>query len=193
MKRLCVFAGSRFGDRDDYRIRAEELGTEMAKRGLGLVYGGGKVGLMGVLADAVLAGGQSVIGIIPRALARDEVAHDGVTELRVVNSMHERKAQMASLADGFVTLPGGIGTLEEICEILTWAQLGIHRKPCAILEVASYYQPLLQFLDRQVETGFLPAFTRDDLLVDNNPAALIERLRTHEPTAAEPKLDWSGI
>ncbi len=139
MKRICVFLGSDQGIRTDYLLSVKALAKELVARDLGLVYGGAKVGLMGVLADSVLELGGSVIGVIPQGLTQKEIVHDGLTELRVVSSMHERKAQMAELASGFITLPGGIGTLEETCEILTWAQIGIHNKPCGLLNVCGYY------------------------------------------------------
>src|ERR671932_40439 len=147
MRRLCVYAGSNAGARPEYARAAEELARELVARGIGLVYGGGRVGLMGVLADTVLAGGGEAIGVIPQALVDREVGHQGLTELRVVGSMHERKALMAELADAFVALPGGYGTWEEFFEIVTWVQLGLHPKPCGLLNVAGYYDPLLALAD----------------------------------------------
>lgn len=160
MQRLCVFCGSSAGNRTVYADSARLLGQELAARGIGLIYGGGHVGLMGILADAVLAGGGEVIGVIPQALVDRELAHRGLTELRVVHSMHERKALMAKLADGFAALPGGFGTGDELLEMLTWAQLGIHAKPVGLLNVAGYFDSLLGWLDLAVREGFLTAENR---------------------------------
>ncbi len=150
-----MFCGSSAGARPVYAEAAREAGRAIAARGLGLVYGGGSVGLMGILADAALAAGGEVIGVIPRALQLRELAHAGLTRLDVVRSMHERKARMAELSDGFVALPGGMGTLEELAEIVTWAQLGLHAKPCGLLDVAGYWRPLAGFLDAAVAEGFV--------------------------------------
>ncbi len=155
MTRVCVFAGSAAGRLAEYGAAARQLGDELVRRGHGLVYGGGSVGLMGVLADRVLAGGGEVIGVIPRPLATKELAHAHLTELRVVDTMHERKATMASLADAFVALPGGLGTLEETLEILTWSQLGIHDKPVGVLNVAGFYDPLIKLLANGLREGFI--------------------------------------
>jgi uncharacterized protein (TIGR00730 family) len=155
VRRLCVFCGSAAGARAEYAQAARSLAAELARRRLGLVYGGASVGLMGVLADAALAAGVEVIGVIPRALAARELAHPGLAELRLVDSMHERKATMASLVDGFVALPGGLGTLEETFEILTWSLLGIHRKPIGLLDTAGYYGELLRFLGHATTEGFI--------------------------------------
>jgi len=155
MTRYCVFAGSSTGARPEYAEAARRLGETLARRGHGVVYGGGSVGLMGVLADAALAAGGEVIGVIPRGLATRELAHAGLTRLHVVGSMHERKALMASLVGGFVALPGGLGTLEETLEMLTWSQLGIHSKPVGLVNVAGYYDDLLRLLTRAVDEGFL--------------------------------------
>src|ERR1051326_9078958 len=144
IKRVCVFCGSRPGTRPVYAAVARAMGRSLASRGIGLVYGGGCVGLMGELADTIMANGGEVIGVIPRALVSREVAHRGITELMIVRSMHDRKSRMADLADGFIALPGGYGTFEEFCEVLTWAQLGLHRKPCGVLNVEGYYNSLLQ-------------------------------------------------
>jgi uncharacterized protein (TIGR00730 family) len=160
---------------------ARELGTTLARQGIGLVYGGASVGLMGAVADAALAAGGEVIGVIPEALVRKEVAHGGPVDLRIVGSMHERKAMMAELSCGFVALPGGIGTLEELFEIWTWAQLGHHRKPCALLNVEGYYDPLIAFLDGVVERRFLKAEHRGMLIVADDPEALLDRLRDYAP------------
>jgi uncharacterized protein (TIGR00730 family) len=153
--RWCVFCGSSAGTNPVYRAAALELGTALAAANIELVYGGGHVGLMGAVADAVLAAGGTVIGVIPRALAEREVAHSGLTQLHVVESMHERKALMADLSDGFVALPGGFGTFEEFCEAVTWVQLGIQAKPCVLLDVNGYYEPLIAMFDRAVEDGFV--------------------------------------
>src|SRR5690242_19117334 len=155
MKRVCVFAGSSAGVRPEYVSAAADFGTVLAGRGIELVYGGARVGLMGAVAGAVLAGGGRVTGVIPKALVEKEVAHGGLTELRVVTSMHQRKALMADLADAFIALPGGWGTLDEMFEILTWAQLGLHRKPCGLLNVFGYFDRLLAFLDHTMEEGFV--------------------------------------
>ena len=176
MKRICVFAGSSFGARLEYVAAASELGRVLATRGIGLVYGGARVGLMGAVADAVLAGGGSVIGVIPRALVEKEVAHDGLTELRVVGSMHERKALMADLSDGFIALPGGYGTLDESFEILTWAQLGFHQKPIGLLNVAGFFEPLLAWVERAIAEDFIKPVYRGLLLADTDTDALLDRL-----------------
>jgi uncharacterized protein (TIGR00730 family) len=176
MKRICVFCGSSAGKRPAYREQARRLGETLARRGMGLVYGGGSIGLMGIVADAVLAVAGEVVGVIPRRLARKEIAHAGLTRLHVVPSMHERKALMAELADGFVALPGGMGTLEEMAEILTWAQLGLHQKPCGLLDVEGYYAPLAAFLDHAVAEGFLRPDHRALLLVDRDPEALLDAM-----------------
>ena len=157
-----------------YRRLAEGLARTLAGRGVGIVYGGGRVGLMGVLADAALAAGGEVIGVIPQALIDREIGHRGLTELRIVGSMHERKALMAELADGFVALPGGIGTLEELFEVWTWAQLGLHAKPCGVLDADGFYAPLVGFLDHLVETGFVRPAHRAMLLAAQSPEALLE-------------------
>ena len=179
--RICVFCGSQMGASPRYREAARDFGTLLAGRGLGLVYGGGDVGLMGVLADAVLAAGGHAWGVIPRSLADREVAHAGLTELEIVTSMHERKARMADLADAFVALPGGLGTLDELFEIWTWAQLGIHAKPIGLLNVLGYFDPLLAFLDRTVEEGFVRPEHRATAAVDDDPARLLDRMLAQLP------------
>lgn len=176
MKRLCVFCGSSDGTRPDYLAAATEVGEALAQRGFELVYGGARVGLMRAVADAAMAAGGTAIGVIPDALVAREVAHEGLTELRIVSSMHERKAVMADLADGFLALPGGFGTLEEYCEILTWAQLGLHGKPCGILNIAGYYDPLLALFDRFVAEGFVRSDSLPMVLVEHNVAALLDRM-----------------
>jgi uncharacterized protein (TIGR00730 family) len=177
MDRLCVFSGSSPGAQPDYRRAAEELGRALAGQGVGLVYGGASVGLMGVVADAVLDAGGDAIGVIPQALVEREIAHPGVSELRVVGSMHERKALMAELADGFVALPGGMGTLEELFEVYTWTQLGLHSKPLGLLDVRSYYAKLVAFLDHAVEERFLTVEHREMLVVEQRAEALLEAFR----------------
>jgi hypothetical protein len=189
LKRVCVFCGSSIGSNPNHVVAAEKLGARLAAEGVELVFGGGGIGLMGKLADAVLAGGGAVIGVIPRALVDREVAHGGLTELRVVASMHERKALMADLADGFVALPGGLGTIEEFCEVLTWAQLGIHSKPCALLNVDAYFDPLLAFLDHVVDERFLTPESRALVLVAQEPEAILNVLRRHEPAPVARWLD----
>ncbi|HWJ72064.1 MAG TPA: TIGR00730 family Rossman fold protein [Kaistia sp.] len=179
--RLCVFCGSNEGFRPEYRNAAVALGQTIAAHDSALIYGGSKVGLMGAVADAVLAAGGTVIGIIPQALVDKEVAHPGLTELHIVGSMHERKAKMADMAEGFVALPGGIGTLEELFEIWTWAQLGYHGKPVGVLDIAGFYGKLLAFLDHQADEGFMRREHRDMLIVENDPEQLIQRYRTYQP------------
>ena len=181
IKRLCVFCGSSLGDAPAYAAAARELGTTLARRGIGLVYGGASVGLMGAVADAALAAGGDVIGVIPEALVRKEVAHGGPVDLRIVGSMHERKALMAELSCGFVALPGGIGTLEELFEVWTWAQLGYHAKPCALLNVDGFYDPLIAFLDNVVERQFLKPPHRAMLIVSDASNDLLARLAAYEP------------
>lgn len=173
--RICVFTGSRPGNNSGYGAAARQLARRIVERGYGLVYGGGNVGLMGVIADAVLESGGHVTGVIPDALVSREVAHCGLSDLRIVSSMHERKAMMAELSDGFVALPGGIGTMEEFFEILSWAQLGIHRKPCGLLNVTGYYRHIVRFLDNAVEMGFLKPKHRALLVVAEEPDDLLDR------------------
>ena len=181
IKRVCVFCGSSFGKRPAYRKAAEALGRLLAEREIGLVYGGGCVGLMGVLADAVMACDGEVIGVIPDSLMRREVGHRGVTKLHVVETMHERKALMADLADAFIALPGGFGTLEEFLEIVTWSQLGIQQKPCGLLNVENYWDGLLKVLDHAVDEGFLRPENAELVLVAQNPKSMLERLEQWEP------------
>jgi uncharacterized protein (TIGR00730 family) len=184
LKRICVFAGSSPGSRDEYRAAARELGQTLARREMGLIYGGARVGLMGALADAALAARGHVTGIIPELLVAKEIAHDGLSELRVVRSMHERKAMMAELADGFVALPGGWGTLEEFFEILTWAQLGLHQKPFGLLNVLGYFDPLLAFISHAVDEGFLRREHAAMVSVSGSPDALLDMLAAyHAPVA----------
>jgi uncharacterized protein (TIGR00730 family) len=183
MRRLCVFCGSSEGRDPAYLQAARALGETLAVDGIGLVYGGASVGLMGALADAALSAGGDVTGVMPRALVEKEIAHDRLGDLRVVGSMHERKALMAELSDGFVALPGGIGTFEELFEMWTWAQLGHHTKPCALLNVRGFYDGLIAFLNQVAERGFIKGAHRAMLIVGQEPTELIERLRAYEPPA----------
>jgi uncharacterized protein (TIGR00730 family) len=183
---VCVFCGSRFGETDRYRAAAEQLGGEIAARGLRLVYGGGRVGLMGALADAALARGGEVVGVIPDVLADREVAHGGLTELILTESMHERKATMEELADGFIALPGGFGTLEEFCEMLTWGQLGIHRKPLGLLDVDRFFDPLIAFFDQMTRDGFVPPLHRNLVLRADSAARLLDAYAAYEPPDIPP-------
>jgi uncharacterized protein (TIGR00730 family) len=189
VKNVCVFCGSSMGRRPGYARAARALGTSLAGNGLGLVYGGGSIGLMGVVADAALEGGSPVIGVIPKALARREIAHHGLTRLEVVPSMHARKARMAALSDAFVAMPGGIGTLEELFEVLTWGYLGIHSKPVGLLDVGGYWKPLIRLLDHAVEEGFLRPAHRKLVVVDRSPARLLARLARHR---VPPATRWMG-
>ena len=189
MKDVCVFCGSSNGRKPAYARAAHRFGAALAAEGLGLVYGGGHIGLMGVVSDAALAGGSPVVGVIPRSLARREIAHHGLTRLEVVPSMHARKARMAALADAFVALPGGIGTFEELFEILTWGYLGIHGKPTGLLDVGGYFRPLVHLLDHAVEEGFLRPAHRKLVVVDRNPERLLARLRRHRVPPATRWLD----
>ena len=178
--RLCVFSGSSSGTDPAYAAAAGELGAALAAKGIGLVYGGASVGLMGAVADAALAGGAEVIGVIPQSLMDKEIGHPGLSDLRVVGSMHERKALMAELSDGFIALPGGAGTLEELFEVWTWAQLGYHRKPCALLDVAGYYAQLSGFLDHVVTEGFVKPVHRDMLIIEPTVDGLLGRIATYD-------------
>lgn len=190
MKRVCVFCGSSGGARPNYRRAAERLGEELGRRTLSLVYGGGRVGLMGAVADAALSASAEVIGVIPRALALKEIAHEGLTVLHVVESMHARKAMMADLADAFLAMPGGFGTFEEFCEIVTWAQLGIHRKPIGLLNTAGYYDPLIAMFDRSREEGFVRPEHRSLILEADDPGELLDRLAAWRPDGLEPVEKW---
>ena len=177
--RVCVFCGSSIGADPAYRDAAEHVGRTLAERGAGLIYGGAAVGTMGALADAALAAGGHVTGVIPQSLVDREVAHPRLSDLHVVADLHERKAKMASLADAFLVLPGGAGTLEELFEVFTWAQLGLHHKPIALLDVAGFYQPMLRFLDHMAGQGFLRPEYRDMLIVDTDVAAVLDRYAGH--------------
>lgn len=189
MRRVCVFTGSNSGVRTEYRDAAGELGRLLAERGIGVVYGGARVGLMGVLADAALAAGGEVTGVIPQALVAKEVAHAGLTDLRVVTSMHERKALMSDLADAFIAMPGGWGTLEEFFEVLTWAQLGLHRKPCGLLNVQGYFDRLMAFLAHTIDEGFVRPEYAEVLTVAAAPGELLDRLASSTPPRVEKWLD----
>ena len=173
---ICVFCGSRMGSRPEYLESAQALGTEIARRGLTLVYGGANVGLMGAMADAALAQGGKVVGVLPGVLKSREIAHPGLTELHLVDSMHTRKAMMAERADAFIALPGGVGTFEELFEITTWAQLGIHQKPIGLLNVADFYGPLLALMRRAVDEGFVPETRAQPFVYEASPTVLLERL-----------------
>ncbi len=189
MPRVCVFCGSSSGSRPEYRAAAAEVGTLLARKGVGLVYGGSNVGLMRVVAESAMAGGSEVIGVIPEALVAKEVAHRALPDLRVVGSMHERKALMADLADAFLALPGGFGTLEEFIEAVTWSQLGLHRKPCGLLNVCGYYDGLLALLVRAVDDRFLRPENRALILAETQAEALIDKLLTSKPPYVE---KWIG-
>lgn len=189
MKYVCVFCGSSMGLRPAYKLAAIAMGETLARRGLDLVYGGGNVGLMGVVADAALAAGGQVIGVIPEFLVAKELAHTGLTKLHIVSSMHERKALMADLSDAFVALPGGYGTLEEFCEILTWAQLGLHQKPQGLLNVEGYYELLLRLFDQAVTEQFLKAEHRSLVLEASNPEHLLDLLTEYQPPSVD---KWIG-
>jgi uncharacterized protein (TIGR00730 family) len=187
MKRLCVFCGSRGGDRPIYAAAARKLGETLVARGFGLVFGGGHVGLMGVIADAVLAGGGEVVGVIPQGLVDRELAHPRSTSLHITASMHERKALMAELSDAFLALAGGYGTLDETFEMLTWSQLGLHAKPVGLLNTAGFFDGLLAFLDHTVTEGFIKPVHRRLVLHGDDPAALVEQLVQAKPPAPEAK------
>lgn len=185
MKRVCVFCGSRMGSKPEYRQAAQALGKALAEKGLELVYGGGKIGLMGTVADACMAAGGTAVGVIPRFMLDWEVGHPDLTRLEIVDSMHARKARMAELADGFIALPGGLGTFEELFEILTWAQLGFHGKPVGLLDVAGYYEPLRLMVDSGVREGFMKPENRGLLLHEDNAYALLRAMgQYHPPTVA---------
>ena len=193
MKQVCVFAGSSDGARPDTREAAQELGRALVDWQVGLVYGGARLGLMGVLADAVLAAGGRVTGIIPERLVEKEVAHQGLSELHVVTSMHERKARMADMSDGFVALPGGLGTLEELFEVLTWAQLGLHGKPCGLLNVRGYFDGLLSHLDHSIAEGFIRPESRPMLLVSTQSDALLKQFEAYVSPVSESWIDPAAI
>lgn len=181
MKRICVFSGSNSGNHPDYAAAAAKLGKLLAKKHLHLVYGGSSLGLMGIVANNVLKAGGDVIGVIPRYLATKEVAHTGLKDLRIVSSMHERKALMEKLSDGFIALPGGYGTFEEFCEILTWGQLGLHKKPCGLLNVKGYYNRFLEFVDHAVREQFIRKEHRNLLLCESEPELLLDQFKSYAP------------
>jgi uncharacterized protein (TIGR00730 family) len=192
MKRIVVFCGSSPGRRPAYVAAAQGLGRLLADRGIGVVYGGASIGLMGALADSALAAGGEVIGVIPSGLFPAEIPHAGLTEQHVVTTMHERKALMAQLSDAVIALPGGTGTLDELFEMFTWSQLGLHRQPIGLLDVEDYWQPLLAFMDHMAQERFIAAENRDTLLVESDPAALLARFEAFEPTHVRKWLDSDG-
>lgn len=185
VQRVCVFCGSSPGHGRTFLDAAAQLGEVIARNGLALVYGGAHVGLMGRVADAVLAAGGHVIGVIPQSMVDREIAHTGISDLRVVATMHERKALMEQLSDAFIAMPGGMGTLEEVCEIFTWGQLGLHAKPCGLLNVADYYRPFLDLLDGAVAAGFLRPAHREMVLVDADPQRLLDQFARYTAPALE--------
>jgi uncharacterized protein (TIGR00730 family) len=191
LQSVCVFCGSSTGGHPAYTEAARSLGTTLAEANIRLVFGGGHVGLMGEISKAALAAGGNVIGVIPKFLVERELAHEGLSDLRIVGSMHERKALMSDLSEAFIALPGGTGTLEEFFEVLTWAQLGEHDKPCGLLNVAGYYDPLLTVFDRMVEAGFLSGSNRGLLLVENEPERLLQRFDHYEPPQTVKWIDRS--
>ena len=191
MKSICVFCGSSSGNDRAYAASARALGHTLARDGITLVYGGGRVGLMGVLADAVLEASGEAIGVMPKSLLEREIGHPGLTDLRVVGSMHERKALMSELSDGFIALPGGTGTLEEFFEVLTWAQLGEHQKPCALLDAGGYYDPLLALFDHMVARGFLSEEHRSMILIETEPIRLLEAFAHYRPPEVVKWIDRS--
>ena len=180
MNRIAVYCGSKKGKHPDYIKAAEQTGKVLLDKGIGMVYGGGHVGIMGVIANAVLAGEGEAIGVIPQKLVDFEVAHQGLTDLFVVKDMHQRKSMMIELSDAFLTLPGGIGTMEELFEVFTWQNIGYHNKPCGLLNVNHYYDPLLEMIDKMVDQGFLNASQQERLLVDTDPLRLVEKMEEYE-------------
>lgn len=191
MKRVCVFCGSNKGARPVYEETARAMGLALVQRDLGLVYGGGNVGLMCVIADTVREAGGEVIGVIPESLAAKELAHKDLSDLIVVGSMHERKAKMADYADAFIAMPGGYGTFEEFCEIITWAQLGFHQKPCGLLNVENYYAPMLALFDHAVAERFIRAEHRPLVLESKSPEELLDMLESYKPPMLEKWIDRS--
>jgi uncharacterized protein (TIGR00730 family) len=191
MQRICVFAGSNVGLKPEYELMAEALGNELAHRGLELVYGGSKIGLMGRIADTVLKLGGKVTGVMPTGLFRGEMAHTELTKLYEVKDMHERKAKMGELSDAFIALPGGYGTLEEVFEVVSWGQIGIHSKPIGLLNVDGYYEPLIQMIRNAVEAGFIPDTHAELLICESDPVALLNRLNEYEPPVQTNK--WSEL
>ena len=191
MNHICIFCGSNPGASPDYAAAARALGNLLARRGITLVYGGGNVGLMGIIADAALAAGGEVIGVIPDFLLRKEVGHSGLTRMEIVQTMHERKQKMAELSSGFIALPGGMGTLEEMCEILTWGQLGLHHKPFGLLDTAGYYQPLIRMFDQMVAERFLHSQNREMVLTASEPEALLALMEQYQVPDVEKWLNRS--
>jgi len=185
MKRICVYCGSNFGKRTEYIIAAKKLGKEFIKRDITLVYGGAKVGIMGAIADQILALGGQVIGVMPQSLIDKEVAHTGLSELIVVDSMHQRKSAMERLSEGFIALPGGLGTIEELLEMLTWAQLGFHQKPCAILNIEAYFDCLLEFIKHAAKEGFIKSSHAGMLITHTEPDALLSSMENYLPPQGE--------
>jgi uncharacterized protein (TIGR00730 family) len=185
MQRICVFCGSYKGTKESYVKAAEAMGKVLVSSGIDVVYGGGDVGLMGILADSVVAAGGKITGVIPEKLLAKEIAHQNLTDLKVVKSMHERKALMAELSDAFIALPGGFGTLEEFCEVVTWSLLGFHRKPCGLLNVDGYYDHLIAFFDNALEYQFLKKEHRDIVLVSNDSHDLLDQLKNYKYTVPE--------
>ena len=187
MKNICVYCGSAIGKKTEYVEAAQKLGQELVRRNMGLVFGGSSIGLMGAVADAVLEAGGKVTGIIPRAIWEKEISHEGLTELIVVDTMHQRKAAMAEAADGFIALPGGYGTFEELFEILTWAQLDFHRKPSGLLNICGYYDKLCEFIDNSINEGFVKEVHRQLLIVDSDPSSLLDKMPEY---MAPPPVKW---
>jgi uncharacterized protein (TIGR00730 family) len=181
MKRLAVFCGSSLGASDEYKSGAIQLGKELARRKITLIYGGSSIGLMGAVADTVLSEGGQAIGVIPRLLEEREISHKGLTELHSVETMHERKAKMMELADGFIVLPGGTGTLEEFFEVFTWGQIGLHQKPCGLLNIHHYYDPLISLFDHMIEQKFLQGKFRSMLIAEAEPSVLLEQFSNYKP------------
>ncbi len=189
MKYVCVYCGSNPGRSPEYIRYARVLAKELVTRNIGLVYGGASVGIMGAIANTVLDGGGEVIGVMPQSLVDKEVSHNGLTELKVVNTMHERKAIMAEMSDGFIALPGGLGTIEEIFEVLTWSQLGFHKKPCSFLNIKQYYNSLSLFLDHAVEEQFIKPVHREMLLIEDDPSKLLDAMEEYDPPTVD---KWTG-
>jgi len=189
MKRICVFCGSNPGRDPVYMETAEKVGLFLAENGVELVFGGGRVGLMGKIADTVMENGGSVIGIIPKSLSDKEVAHQGLTELHIVDSMHTRKAMMEDLSDGFIALPGGFGTFEELCEIITWAQLGFHEKPCGFLNVNGYYDPLVELFDKATDQQFVRPKHRELVIIESDIKSMFQKMQDYKPPELEKWLE----
>jgi len=189
IERICIFCGSSLGRRAEYRFAAEAVGRFLAQRGITVVFGGGKVGLMGAVADAALAAGGNVIGVIPEVLFDKEIGHTGLTQMHVVRNLHERKAMMADLSDGFIALPGGYGTLEEFCEVITWSQLSLHQKPCGFLNVEGYWNPMVEMFDQAVREQFLKPPNRGIVLVDDDIEVLLAKMTAWRPSG---EAKWIG-